>query len=413
MSLIKSAELLAIGTELLLGETNDTNTAYLAGSLARDGVDVYWSQRVGDNLERVRHSIEQALSRSDLLVVTGGLGPTGDDLTREAIAAVFDEKPGVDPELEKDLRAWFARSGRKMPEGNLKQAWLIPSAQALPNPLGTAPGWLVQGTRGGKPRFLVALPGPPRELERMWTQEALPRLPLVPSRLHRLTLKTHGLGESSIAERLSDLTESSNPTVATYARNDGVHVRIATKAESAEEARGLTAFVEGLVLERLGEVVWGRDEDELPELVVKLLQQRGLTLATFEESTVGHLLGALSAVPGGQDSCKGAVVAWSLQTMAALGLPRPAASRVSRPEYAVSLAEAIRDTFAADVGVAVLENGSSDAGRQRQATDEAVIAVHAGGEPAALHLILPPLPVAWRRERITNRALHLLRSQLK
>ncbi|MEX2540841.1 MAG: CinA family nicotinamide mononucleotide deamidase-related protein [Trueperaceae bacterium] len=413
MNRIARAELLAVGTELLLGETNDTNTAYLAASLADNGVDVYWSQRVGDNLTRVSHAISQALERSDLLVITGGLGPTEDDLTREAIAAVLDEHPSVDGELEAVLRERFSRSSREMPVANLKQAWLIPSAMALANPLGTAPGWLVRHERGGRACYVVALPGPPREMSRMWAEEALPRLPLAPSHLQRVTLKTWGIGESTVAELLADLTPEANPSVATYARQDGVHVRIAAKSKDEHEARALVTAAADRIGSRLAEWIWGADEDELPTLVVSALQRRGLTVATFEEATAGTLVGAISAVPGGQDACRGGMVAWAPQTMAALGLPRPAAYGTSAPEIAVGMAEAVRETFSADVGVAVLSGAPPTAGRQGQTTDEAVVAVQASGEPVWKHLSLPPLPAAWRRERITNLALFLLWSRLR
>lgn len=410
---VTSAELLAVGTELLLGETIDTNSGQLASSLAQQGVDVYWSQRAGDNLERVREAIRQALERSDLLVITGGLGPTDDDTTREAIAAAVGEEPAVDPELEAVLRERFERLSRRMPVGNMKQAWTIPSAQALPNPLGTAPGWLVRTNVAGAQRFIVALPGPPRECERMWLQEALPRLPLPPATLQRITIKTHGVGESRVAELLTDLTGKSNPTVATYARSDGVHVRVAAKAGDVEAARSTALMVANEVRRRLGEAVWGVDDEELPQLVVAALQRRGLTLAVFEEPSSGHLLEAVSSVTGGQDACRGGVVAWAPQTMAALGLPVPVALGASSPEYAVRLAEAIRHTLAADVGVAVTSGGTPDAGRQEQATVEAVVAVHAGGEPAVKHLAVPSLPAAWWRERLSYFALHLLWSQLR
>jgi nicotinamide-nucleotide amidase len=413
MNPIASAEVLAIGTELLLGETNDTNTAWLAASLADWGIDVYWSQRVGDNLTRAVHAVGQALERSDLLVVTGGLGPTEDDLTREAIAAVVDETPVVDRELEAALRMRFARSGREMPESNLKQAWLIPSAEALPNPLGTAPGWLVRLQRLDRTRHVVALPGPPREMERMWTEEALPRLDLARSHLHRTTLKTWGIGESAVAEQLADLTAAANPSVATYVRSDGVHVRIAAKSEDERAARSVVEEAAAKVRSRLAEAVWGEDDDDLPALVVAALKRRGLRLAAVEEASEGALVGAISAVPGGQDACRGGVVAWAPQTMAALGLPRPAAEGTAGPEFAVAMAAAVRDTFVAEVGVAVLRAGASTAGRQGQATDEVVVAVHDGGEPALKHLSMPPLPAAWRRERITNLALFLLWSRLR
>ena len=164
--LIQTAEFISVGTELLLGEIVDTNSAWLASELAQNSVDVYWSQRVGDNFERIQQVIKQALSRSDAVILCGGLGPTDDDMTREAIAAVLGETPEVDAGLESDLRARFAKFSRHMPEKNLKQAWLIPSATALANPVGTAPGWFVKTSTHGKERVIIALPGPPRELKR-------------------------------------------------------------------------------------------------------------------------------------------------------------------------------------------------------------------------------------------------------
>src|SRR5437879_2552780 len=160
------AEILSIGTELLLGQIVDTNAAYLAGRLALLGIDCVHMQTVGDNLVRATEAFRLAISRSDLVVVTGGLGPTEDDLTREAIAAALGETPAVDPALERELRGWFEGRGLAMPERNRKQAWLIPSARALPNPNGTAPGWSVR--RDGK--RIVAMPGVPREMTPMWEE---------------------------------------------------------------------------------------------------------------------------------------------------------------------------------------------------------------------------------------------------
>src|SRR5690554_6135346 len=171
MCRIRSAEVIAVGTELLLGEVTDTNSAWLASELAAGGVDVYWSMRVGDNMDRVTEALTLALSRSDLVIMSGGLGPTDDDMTREAIAAVASETPEVDAGLEAELRERFSRLGRPMPERNLKQAWLIPSATALKNPNGTAPGWLVRLNVDGRERLIAALPGPPRELKAMWSNE--------------------------------------------------------------------------------------------------------------------------------------------------------------------------------------------------------------------------------------------------
>src|SRR5438309_3874159 len=222
------AEILSVGTELLLGEIIDTNSAYLAGRLADLGIDCLHMQTVGDNLGRCKEAFERALARSELVVATGGLGPTEDDLTREAIAAALGETPAVDAVLEADLRAWFAGRGLTMPERNTKQAWLIPSARALPNPLGTAPGWDVRrnGTR------IIAMPGVPREMTRMWEVEVEPTLG-EGSGLRSRTLKLLGIGGSNVEEALGALVRSTTPTVATYAKNDGVHVRITDKGDDA------------------------------------------------------------------------------------------------------------------------------------------------------------------------------------
>ncbi|MBU6423723.1 MAG: competence/damage-inducible protein A, partial [Chloroflexi bacterium] len=169
--------MLSVGTELLLGQIVDTNAAWLAGRLADLGIDCYWISTVGDNIGRATEAVSRALGRSDLVVCTGGLGPTEDDLTREAVAGALGEEPRVDEALEAGLRAWFGRRGLEMPDRNRKQAWLIPSARPLANPLGTAPGWIVTTRHPGPAdaeRILVAMPGVPREMTRMWEREVEP-----------------------------------------------------------------------------------------------------------------------------------------------------------------------------------------------------------------------------------------------
>src|SRR3989442_10122910 len=250
------AELLSIGTELLLGQIVDTNAAYLAGRLALLGIDCLHMQTVGDNLDRATQAFARPLSRSDLVVATGGLGPTEDDLTREAIAAAVHETPTVDRALEAELRVWFAARGIVMPERNRKQAWLIQSARALPNPNGTAPGWSVE--KDGK--RIVAMPGVPREMTPMWEHHVEPTLPRGGA-LRWRTLKLLGIGESAVEEKLGELVRSSSPTVATYAKNDGVHVRIAEKAGNAAEADARIERMEAEVRARLGDYVWGGDAE--------------------------------------------------------------------------------------------------------------------------------------------------------
>lgn len=379
MNSVRSAEVITVGTELLLGEVVDTNSARVAADLAEVGVDVYWSQRVGDNQARIMAALDAALERSDLVVLTGGLGPTDDDLTREAIAAVVGEPQTIDPEIEAWLRRRFAANDRPMPESNLRQAHVIASSEVLPNPVGTAPGWLVRLTRGGRERYIVTLPGPPRELERMWLQEALPRLPLPGSKLFVRTFKTIGIGESLVAETLGELTDQANPSVATYAKADGVHVRVAAKADDLDGAAALARPTVERVAARLGDSVWGTDSDDLPRLVVSALRERGQRLAIAEGSTGGVLTGYLVGADDGVDqlgrpktlngrpaspeqaaprfgAVSGSVITCDSETMRALGVPLGLLQKLpyGAVEVVAALAAAVRAFFKADLGVANL-----------------------------------------------------------
>jgi nicotinamide-nucleotide amidase len=296
------AELLSIGTELLLGQIVDTNANYLAGRLALLGIDCLHMQTVGDNLGRAKQAFERALSRSDLVVATGGLGPTEDDLTREAIAAALGETPTVEPALEADLVAWFAGRGLAMPDRNRKQAWLIPSARALANPNGTAPGWDVQ--KDGK--RIIAMPGVPREMMPMW-ESVEPSLARGDA-LRWRTLKLLGIGESAVEEKLAELVRSSSPTVATYAKNDGVHVRVADKAATPAEADRRVAEMERTIRARLGEYVWGADDETLPQVIGRGLEARTWRLAVAESLSAGDIARALADAPGAERWFLGAIV---------------------------------------------------------------------------------------------------------
>jgi len=206
------AEIISCGTELLLGHITDTNATYLAQSLASLGIDLYFVSEVGDNQGRIVETLKRAWERSDMVIMTGGLGPTEDDLARESISELMGETMEVDPELEAELRAMFSARKSVMPERNIKQATLIPSAQVLHNPRGTAPGWWVE--RGG--HIIVAMPGVPREMYHMWENEVIPKLASFTGGLiFTRILRVWGLGESAVEERLDSVIHSNNPTVAT------------------------------------------------------------------------------------------------------------------------------------------------------------------------------------------------------
>src|SRR6185503_13872983 len=297
MEFLRTAELLAIGTELTVGETRDTNSGDLARDLTRRGVVVGRITGLPDILPAVTAAFGEALGRADLVVSTGGLGPTPDDLTREAIAALLGETPTVDPALETWLRELFERRKLPFPEANRKQAWLIPSAVSIPNENGTAPGWWVDRPDG---RVIVALPGPPREMGPMWSGWVVPRLEErgLGRPMASVTLRLTGIGESAIADRLGDLLTGSKPQVATYARADAVDIRIWTHADAAahgeSEAQALVAATEARVVELLGEHVWARGETSWPDALREALEAREWRLSTVEiglRGALAHLLG--------------------------------------------------------------------------------------------------------------------------
>ena len=294
---VLTAELLSIGTELTVGDTRDTNAGELARSLTSLGVRVLRLTALPDDLASVTAAFSDGLSRADMVVSTGGLGPTPDDLTREAIAAASHETVVVDPATESWLRELWTRRGMPFPELNLKQAWLIPSAEALPNPNGTAPGWFVRRPGGG---VIVALPGPPREMRPMWANEALPRLQAiglgadVAARTYRLA----GVGESQVAELLGEsLLRSTNPVVATYARVEAVDVRISAVGDDQGSAGSLVETAAETVLASLGPYVWATGETTWGDAVGARLGALGWTLAAVEIATGGSLAALFGDVP--------------------------------------------------------------------------------------------------------------------
>ena len=345
------AEIIAVGTELLLGEIVDTDSPYLASQLPPLGVDLYFVSGVGDNPARLLEALGRAWGRSELILLSGGLGPTEDDITREAIARSLGEELRVDPALEKGLREIFASRGLSMPPRNIKQATLIPSARPLPNPMGTAPGWWVEK----EDRVLVALPGPPHELQRMWEDEVLPRLKARLGRdvLLTRTLKTFGLQEAVVDEVLAPFVSSPQPTMGIYARPDGIHIRLAAKG-GAGEARVALDRREMEVRRVLGDKVWGADEDTLEAVVGRLLLERGFTLATMESLTGGLLADAITNVPGSSLYFLGGIVAYSNQAKVQNGVERGLIEQFGAvsPQVAQAMAGAVRGALGADVGLA-------------------------------------------------------------
>ncbi len=293
----KRAELLAVGAELTVGETRDTNSGEIARSLTEAGLTIGRIDVLPDRLPVVAGAFRAALRRADLVVSTGGLGPTPDDLTREAIAAVLDETPVVDPGLETWLRDMWTRRGLPFPEINRKQAWLIPSAAALPNPNGTAPGWWIDRPDG---RVAVLLPGPPREMRPMWFDHVLPRLRLrgLGRGLISRTLRLSGIGESQVADILGEgLLRRTNPEVATYARADAVDVRISAVGGGGRTAEDLLDDAEEIVVAALGQHIWARGSTTWAEALAAELERLNWFAAIREQGTDGALAALLGGMP--------------------------------------------------------------------------------------------------------------------
>ncbi|MEM6430082.1 MAG: CinA family nicotinamide mononucleotide deamidase-related protein [Deinococcota bacterium] len=419
------AEFISIGTELLLGEIVDTNSAWVASDLAERGVTVYRSTRIGDNLERIQTVLREALSRADVVITCGGLGPTDDDMTREAIAALLSETPKVDSELEATLRARFAKFSRHMPEQNLKQAWLIPSAESLPNPNGTAPGWFVRlsGGNGAEDKVIITLPGPPRELKAMWLEQAVPRLQLPKSAFYIKILKTTNIGESTAAEKLGTWTRSANPSVATYAKKDGVHVRVAAKADTVDAAKHAAVTAEQEVRDALQGFVWGEDADEFGEVVTQKLAAKGKTLASLETVSGGMLADSLST-PAAEAAFLGGMVAHNPQSLRAFSIAENlltvnSEDATSYEALAEAMAKVAAKQFGADYGLAICGHWQAhsqsrgqtrDASAQDASPQDNIVAV--GSFDGQTHLSrsfkLPSSERDWLRERATYRALALL-----
>jgi nicotinamide-nucleotide amidase len=355
------AELISVGTEILLGEITDTNSQYIASRLPAIGVDLYHQSTVGDNLERLSEAIERGLARSDVVIMTGGLGPTEDDLTREAIAQVLGEEMFVDSDAERQLRAFFTSRGVAFPERNVKQAMLVPSATAIPNPRGTAPGWWVEKTLAtdspGDAKHIVAMPGPPAEMQRMWEHEVEPKLMKLAGSgvLVSRVLKTIGVGESHIDEMIAPLLKSTNPTIGVYAKPDGVYLRLAAKADSQEHAWVLISPVEDEARRILGPIIWGADNDTLEAVLGDMLDQRGLTLATMESCTSGLLASTITDVEGDAQYYKGGYVAYSAQMKMGLGVSADVIEQhgVISGEVAAEMAAAARRNLDADYGIGI------------------------------------------------------------
>jgi nicotinamide-nucleotide amidase len=344
------AEILTTGTELLLGQIDDTNATYLARQLRDLGIDIYFRTTVGDNQARIVHALGVALERADVVITTGGLGPTVDDVTREAVAQVTGRPLVLYPDLLAQIEAFFAGLGAKMSDNNRRQAYLPEESIPIENPVGTAPAFIVETDRG----TVITLPGVPREMRYLMEQVVVPYLQRRLGRHDLLVariLRTVAIGESRIDEAIADLQTSSNPTVGLSAHAGQTDVRIVAKASSEGEVAALLDACEARVRARLGDAIYATGDASLEAVVAALLRDRGMSVAVIETTTCGDVSRRLT--------CHDDVFAGGLVAPDAAGPGRllgvDVARRPGKPG-AVALAGAARDAWGTSTGLAVVED---------------------------------------------------------
>ncbi|OWA33826.1 competence/damage-inducible protein A [Saccharibacillus sp. O16] len=354
------AEIIAVGTEILLGQIVNTNAQYLSQELAGIGIDVYFQTVVGDNKARLKQAIELAKSRADVLVFSGGIGPTQDDLTKDAIAEVLGRELRTDRPAMDKITEFFAGRGVAMTDNNKRQALVIEGCTPLPNETGLAVGVAISDEN----HHYIVLPGPPSELKPMFEQEAKPWL------LHQVLtdemplysriLKFAGIGESALEDKLLDLIDAqTDPTIAPYAKEGEVAIRLSTKAENIQQANSKLTSLEVQIQSRLAEYMYASSDVPLEEAVVKMMGDLGLTVSAAESCTGGMVMQSLTTVPGSAAMLRGGIVCYSNEMKEKLlnvpheyleGMDAPGA--VS-PEVARVLAEQMRMIADSDFGISV------------------------------------------------------------
>ena len=350
-----TAEIIAVGTELLLGNIVNTNARDLSQALSSVGVNVFWHTVVGDNPQRLKEALDIARKRADVIITTGGLGPTYDDLTKQTICEAFSKPLVLHPDILEGIRTFFEKNAhRKMPENNIQQAELPEGCTVFDNPVGTAPGCAFEA--GGV--HVLMLPGPPFEMLTMLKNHVLPYLRgLSDEVIVSHDIMTFGLGESPMEELLREkMSRMENPSLATYAKPSEVRLRATAKAGSAEEAEAMLAPVVREVTELLGNYVYGIDVASLEEVCFRRLKEQGLTLATAESCTGGRIAERITALPGVSAVYRGGVVSyWTAVKADVLGVPQALLDEhgAVSEETARAMAEGARRITGAEVAVSV------------------------------------------------------------
>jgi nicotinamide-nucleotide amidase len=419
------AEILSIGTELLLGQILDTNAQFIGSELAKLGIDSFFRTTVGDNVERIKEAFATALKRADLVIATGGLGPTADDLTHESVAELLGTEMEFDEEVFDRIQKIFARFKYKMPESNRKQAFRPRGARILANPVGTAPGiiWEIDKQTCARigveqPRTVLTFPGVPREMQAMWRETAVPFL--AKSYSDGVTwsreLKHYGIGESALAEKFAHLLKLSNPTVAPYAGRWECRLRVTAKAPSVEAATALAQPVIDEILRGSGNLCYGFDDDTLESVVGALLTKSGKTLAVAESCTGGLVSERLTDIPGSSNYIKLNVVSYANEAkQQLLGVEEEVLNGhgAVSAECAEQMAKGIKELAKADLGLSITGIAGPTGGTPEKPVGLVYIGLAIPGSYLGKELGLPSrLSRSDIRLRSANEALNMVRLHL-
>ncbi|MBU3207947.1 competence/damage-inducible protein A [Clostridium algidicarnis] len=407
------AEIIAVGTELLLGDILNTNAQFLSKELAILGIEVYHQTVIGDNGERLLEAFDEAFKRCDVVITSGGLGPTKDDITKEMAAKYFGKELTLNEEELKNIEKYFNKTGKKMTENNRKQAYFPKDDIILKNNNGTAPGAIMKGENGG---VIIVLPGPPKELIPMFKESVVPYLRnTTDSTLYSKVLRLFGIGESTMEDEIKDILESqTNPTVAPYAKELDLILRITSKAKNEEEAKKLIEPLEKQIRQRLPQYIYGENDDTLESVVGEKLIKENLTISSAESCTGGMLSARLVNVPSiSKVFIEGAVTYSNQAKVSRLSVKKETLEKygaVSK-ETAIEMAEGIAKTANTDIGISTTGIAGPDGGTNEKPVGLVYIGLYIKG-----NTLVKELNIKGNREKVRTRAtieaLNFLRIEL-
>lgn len=407
-----NAEIIAVGTEILLGDIVNTNAQFLSQELAQMGISVYHQSVVGDNSNRLKEELTESFKRSDIVITTGGLGPTKDDLTKEIGAEYFNKKMFLHEESLKNIKNYFKKQGKVLRENNTKQAYFPEASIILPNNFGTAPGCIIEDNN----KFLIMLPGPPKEIVPMFKNSVIAYLKKFNEGvLISKVLRICGMGESSVVTEINHLIENqTNPTVAPYAKENEVTLRLTAKAKSEEEALSLIFPLEKEIRDILGNNIYGTNSDTLEGVIGNFLIENSLSIATAESCTGGLLCGRLVNYPGISKCLVEGIVTYSNDSkMNRIGVKKETLDKFGAvsEETAIEMAKGVANSSGADIGISTTGIAGPSGGTYEKPVGLVYIGYYIYGKSFAKRFVFPGDRQSMRNRTVTV-ALDYLRKNL-